>query len=135
MRNSYIAFIVLIILSYTGAGTMAQEQIIRTPLLNKFIESRTVSAINATEITFPAGLKAPYHKHPCPVTGYVVSGTILMQIEGESEIVLHAGDIFLEPADKPVLHFDNYSNNEPARFIAFYLLNGEKDLIAILPGK
>jgi hypothetical protein len=48
---------------------------------------------------------------------------------------LKAGDAFYEPADTPILHFDNYSEKEPMKFIAYYLTNGEDELIEILHTK
>ncbi|GAB3175926.1 hypothetical protein GCM10027291_36760 [Telluribacter humicola] len=58
-----------------------------------------------------------------------------MQIESQPAQVLRAGDAFFEPADTPILHFDNYSASQPMKFVAYYLLNGEKELIELLPKK
>ncbi|MTI32761.1 cupin domain-containing protein [Cytophagales bacterium RKSG123] len=113
----------------------AQNQIHRNNLLNANVGMRTFSSIKVVEIEFEAGQKGIYHKHPCPVVGYIVSGSCLVQVEGESPKVLKAGDAFFEPAETPIAHFDNYSNKEPMKFIAYYLLNGEKELIEILPPK
>ena len=50
------------------------------------------------------------------------------------ERTLCAGDAFHEPAGAPIAHFDNASKDEPATFIAFYLLPpGEDSLIEMLP--
>lgn len=115
--------------------TEAQNKIARTDLLNVQFGKRTVSDVKIVEIDFPAGQKAPYHKHPCPVLGSIVSGSCLIQVEGEPAKVLNAGDAFYEPADTPIIHFDNYSEKEPMKFIAYYLLNDEKELIELLPEK
>jgi len=114
---------------------MSQTQIVRNELLTADIKSKTVSEINIMEINFPSGQKAAYHKHPCPVVGYIVSGKILLQVEGDSAKVLKAGDAFYEPAETPIIHFDNYSETAPASFIAFYLTDKEKELIELLPQK
>lgn len=114
---------------------MSQTQIVRNDLLTANIKSKTVSKINIMEINFPPGQKAAYHKHPCPIVGYIVSGEILLQVEGDSAKVLKAGDAFYEPAETPIIHFDNYSETVPASFIAFYLTDKEKELIEILPQK
>lgn len=115
--------------------TQAQSQIKRTELLDATVGKRTVSNVKIVEIEFPAGQKAPYHQHPCPVLGSIVSGTCLVQVEGEPAKILKAGDAFFEPADIPIVHFDNYSDSEPMKFIACYLLNGQSELIEILPPK
>lgn len=113
----------------------AQNKIKRTELSNVNIGKREVSSIKIVEIEFQAGQKAPYHQHPCPIVGQIVSGTCLVQIEGEKPKILKTGDIFYEPAETPVTHFDNYSETEPMEFVAYYLTNGEKDLIEILKTK
>ncbi|MCB9012684.1 MAG: cupin domain-containing protein [Bacteroidales bacterium] len=111
----------------------AQNKIVRNELLDAQFEERTVSKVKVVEIEFPAGQKAPLHKHPCPVIGSIVEGECLVQVEGEPAKVLKAGDAFYEPADTPIIHFDNYSEKEPMKFIAYYLLKDEKDLIELLP--
>jgi quercetin dioxygenase-like cupin family protein len=115
--------------------TNAQNKIVRNELLNVNVGKREISYVKIVEIEFQAGQKAPYHKHPCPIVGQVMSGSCLIQIEGEEPKVLKSGDTFYEPAKTPVIHFDNCSDTEPMKFIAYYLTNGEKDLIEILPEK
>ena len=116
-------------------GINAQNKILRTELLNINLNKTTISSVKVVEIVFQAGQKAPHHKHPCPVMGQIISGTCLIQIEGKEPKILKSGDIFYEPANTPVLHFDNYSETEPMKFVAYYLLNGEKELIEILDKK
>ena len=131
-RKVYSVLIVLMIL-FMEAN--AQNKVVRKKLLNVHIEERTVSEVKIVEIEFTAGQKAPLHKHPCPVIGSIVQGVCLVQIEGEPAKVLKAGDAFYEPANTPIIHFDNNSEKEPMKFIAYYLLNDEKELIELLPNK
>lgn len=126
---------VLIILSLLVMELQAQNQIKRKELLNTVFSRRSVSEVKIVEIDFPAGQKAPYHQHPCPVLGSIVFGTCLIQVEGEPAKVLKAGDAFYEPADTPIVHFDNYSESEPMKFIAYYLVDGQTELIEILRQK
>lgn len=46
---------------------------------------------------------------------------------------LEAGSAFYEPADTVVVRFDNASQTQPMKFITYYLLNGDQELIEILP--
>lgn len=131
-KTLYSVLIILIMLSMEAN---AQNKIARTDLLNVQFGKRPVSGVKIVEIDFPAGQKAPYHKHPCPVLGAILSGSCLIQVEGEPAKVLNAGDAFYEPADTPIIHFDNNSEKEPMKFIAYYLLNDEKELIELLPEK
>lgn len=115
--------------------TSAQNKIARTDLLNVQMGERTVSKVKVVKIEFQGGQKAAYHKHPCPVIGSIVSGQCLIQVEGGPAKILGAEDAFYEPAETPIVHFDNYSEKEPMIFIAYYLLNEEKELIELLPEK
>lgn len=94
---------------------------------------QAVTRVEATEITLAEGVSAPRHRHPCPVVGRILDGTIRYQIDGSPERLLHAGDAFLEPANAAILHFDNAGRGD-ARFVAFYLVDGANDnaLVEIL---
>ena len=67
--------------------------------------------------------------------GYVVSGTLLFQIEGQSSYLIKAGEAFYEPKNQSILHFDNASDSTPLIFVAYYILEGDEDLITLLPHK
>ena len=125
--------VVILITLFMDAN--AQNKIIRNELLNTNIGKRTISFVKVVEIEFQPGQKGAYHKHPCPTLGHIVSGSCLIQIEGEPVKILKTGDTFYEPAETPIVHFDNYSDKDPLKFIVYYLLNGEKDLIELLPPK
>ena len=115
--------------------TMAQNEIKRKELSSIDIGKREISSVKVVEIEFPAGQKAPLHKHPCPVMGTIVEGQCRVQVEGEPAKILKAGEVFFEPAGTPIVHFDNYSETEPMKFIAYYLTNGEDELIEMLHTK
>src|SRR3954465_11863910 len=52
-----------------------------------------------TEI--PAGVASGWHMHPGEEGGYIVAGTVEMQIEGRATLTLHQGDPFLIPPRTP----------------------------------
>ena len=56
-----------------------------------------------------------------------------MQVEGEAAVTLAAGSAFHEPAQVTVVRFDNASETAPMKFIAYYLVDGEQELIEMLP--
>ncbi len=132
LTKRYLGVIVLITLLMNAN---AQNKMVRKELLNAPIGKQAISSVKIVEVEFQAGQKGAYHQHPCPVVGYIVSGVCLLQVEGEPAQVLKAGDAFFEPAGTPIAHFDNYSDKEPMKFTAYYLLNGEMDLIEMLPPK
>src|ERR1700753_3643511 len=112
---------------------MGNDVIIRKPLLSAAFADRNVDSVEVKEITFKPGQKTGLHKHPCPVLSFIAEGTALVQVEGEEPKTVAAGSAVYEPADTVMLHFDNLSDTEPMRFIAFYLLDGKQELIEMLP--
>ncbi|MHA3837300.1 cupin domain-containing protein [Terrabacter sp. AAH1] len=52
-----------------------------------------------TEI--PVGVESGWHFHPGEEVGYILSGTVQMQIRGHDTLVLDAGDGFLIPPRTP----------------------------------
>jgi quercetin dioxygenase-like cupin family protein len=91
-----------------------------------------VSKVEIQEITFPAGQTAPKHLHPCPVVGYIKSGSVLFQIEGKEPVILKEGDSFHEPKNANILHFDNASKDKPMTFIAFYLKEDNEENVKLV---
>jgi quercetin dioxygenase-like cupin family protein len=52
-----------------------------------------------TEI--PAGVESGWHLHPGEEVGYILAGTVEMQIRGQPTLTLRAGDPFLMPPRTP----------------------------------
>src|SRR5689334_6175724 len=52
-----------------------------------------------TEI--PVGVASGWHMHPGEEVGYILAGTVEMQIEGRPTLTLHTGDPFLIPPRTP----------------------------------
>ena len=118
---------------------MAQDNsspssIVRKDLLTATIAgSKDVARVEIKQIDFAPAQRAGLHRHPCPVVGYVAHGTIRFQVEGQPVQLLGEGSAFLEPAGAKVVHFDNASTEEPATFVAFYLLGpDDRQLIEAL---
>jgi quercetin dioxygenase-like cupin family protein len=112
---------------------MTQKQIVRKPLMKVSMERRSVSSVDVRQITFEPGQETGKHTHPCPVMGYIAKGAGLLQVEGETVQELPEGSAFYEPADTVIVRFDNASGSEPMTFVAYYLLDGETELIHMLP--
>lgn len=112
-----------------------QGGIIRKSLLTAALGSRNVTSVDVRQIIFAPGQQSGRHKHPCPVVGFIVDGAALLQIEGQAPIELPVGSAFYEPADTVISRFDNLSSLAPLTFAAYYLLDGQQDLIEMLPNK
>jgi quercetin dioxygenase-like cupin family protein len=114
---------------------MAQSTIQRKQLLEAVLDSRHLTRVDVREITLAPGQLAGRHLHPCPVVGYILNGTAIYQLEGEEEKLLPTGSAFYEPSKVIVAQFGNASSDAPMTFIAFYLLDGDEELIVMLDQK
>ena len=108
--------------------------ILRHALLTATLQAETkVERVEVLRVELAPAQPAGLHRHPCPVVGWVIAGAIRFQVADGPMLILQAGDAFFEPANVPILHFDNSSDTEPAAFIACYLLApGEDQLIEML---
>jgi quercetin dioxygenase-like cupin family protein len=111
---------------------MSQPPIERKELLKTVLKNGRVTSVDVREIRMQPRQRGGRHLHPCAVLGYIVEGTAIYQIEGEPEQILPAGSAFHEPAGAIIADFGNASDSESMTFVAFYLLNGDQDLIQML---
>lgn len=124
--------LMLLLTTFASSSLLAQQSgIVRKNLESVLLEQK-VSKVEIQEISFPAGQLAPKHMHPCPVVGYIKSGSVLFQVEGKDPVILKAGDSFYEPKQVAILHFDNSSKDEPMSFVAFYLKEGDEENVKML---
>ncbi len=49
----------------------------------------------------PSGVASGWHQHPGEEVGYILAGTVEMQVLGRPTLVLQAGDAFLMPPRTP----------------------------------
>ena len=111
-------------LMITGSATMLQDKPSRskTAFTGKLpvLDGQHLTA-TLVEVTYPPGGANAAHRHPCPVIGYVLSGAVRMQLKGKEEQIFKAGDTFSEtPADVHAVSA-NASQDEPARFLAYFV--------------
>jgi quercetin dioxygenase-like cupin family protein len=100
----------------------------RTELLTQELDT-SPNRVAAYRVELPPGQAAGPHFHPGAVTGYIESGLIAFERDGQPVRELRPGEVFFEPAGETIHRFDNLSDREPAVFIAFYLLTGDQALI------
>jgi quercetin dioxygenase-like cupin family protein len=119
----------------SAADVAAVAKVVRKPILTvELPEVKTVDHVRGVSVAFGPGQKTGRHQHPIPVVGYIVSGVISFQIDGQARRILRPGDAFFEPANTTIAVFDNASNAEPASFIGFYLMGrGENEVIRAAP--
>ena len=52
------------------------------------------SNLMTVELTFPKGATGAKHSHPHEQIGYIVSGSLIYQEEGQEDKTLHTGDTY-----------------------------------------
>jgi quercetin dioxygenase-like cupin family protein len=101
---------------WEDALTVVQE--VTPPFLPADAHAMTVT------ITYPPGSGgAPPHRHPGgPAFGYVLSGELLFELEGEPPRVIRAGEAFWEPGGD-VIHYSDANNrgDVPVSFLVTML--------------
>jgi quercetin dioxygenase-like cupin family protein len=111
---------------------MTDQNITRRQLLSATLGQVVLTSADVHEIQLKPGEVVGRHIHPCNVLGYIVDGDAIYQVEGQPEQLWANGSAFYEPANTVITKFGNASTTEPMTFIAFYLLNGDQELIRML---
>ena len=75
---------------------------------------------------FAPGAAAGKHTHPGEELGYVLEGTLVLEIQGQPAVTLKAGDSFFVPAG--VVHDGKNTGKSPARVFATYVVEKGKPI-------
>ncbi len=73
------------------------------------------------EVTYPPGAGSPPHEHAAGATAFVVSGSIVSQLNSEPERTYHAGDAWYETPGTIHRISRNASRSESASLLAIYV--------------
>jgi quercetin dioxygenase-like cupin family protein len=85
-------------------------------------------------IEYPPGDPgAPPHRHPGPAFGYVLEGEMRLELEGEPERVVRAGEAFWEPGGD-VIHYQDGNNRDDIalRFTVTMLCEPGKPMLVLV---
>jgi quercetin dioxygenase-like cupin family protein len=89
--------------------------------------------VTIIEVRYGPGESSPPHSHPCPVIGYVVEGSLRMQVKGHPEATYKAGASLYEAPNGVHVISANASDKKPARFIAYLVCDHDKPLSVAPP--
>lgn len=92
-------------------------------------------SMRLVEVTYPPGASSQAHRHPCPVLGYMLSGTMRMQIDDGTPQEFKAGDTFVELPTNVHRVSMNPSTGTPAKFLVTFLCDKETPLTVPEPPK
>ena len=86
-------------------------------------------------VEYPAGDPgAPPHRHPGgPCFGYVVEGEMRMELEGEPERILRAGEAFWEPGGDVIHYSDgNARDDVKLRFVVTMVCDPNQPMLVVV---
>lgn len=130
VRSVLVLFLVthvaaILLIASFGTQARAESKAIVTPMIQQALDVADKEAI-LLQVDFPPGGGDPVHQHDAVVFVYVLSGAIVMQVEGGNEVTLTAGETFKEvPGDIHVVG-RNASTTEPASFLAFFVKDASR---------
>jgi quercetin dioxygenase-like cupin family protein len=84
--------------------------------------------VHAIEVTYPPGTTSTAHRHPCPVVGYMISGTMRMQVSDGPVTDYKPGETFVEMPTDVHRMATNPSADTPAVFLATFVCDRETPL-------
>jgi len=112
---------------------MSIVSIIRRPLLNVSLGPKTVTSVDVREIIFAPGQETGETQASMSRGGIYRRRCSCIRSRRREAAEVAGCSSFYEPAERVILRFDNASSNAPMKFIAHYLLNGNQELIEMLP--
>lgn len=74
----------------------------------------------------PEGVAAGRHTHPGEEVGYILQGTVVVEIDGKPPVTLKAGDPFLIPAGR--IHDARNVGSGASRMLSTYVIEKGKPL-------
>ena len=115
----------LALLMLAGASVASAQQpgFTRKMLQDQGLSVQGRHAVQAVA-EFAPGASAGKHTHPGEELGYVLEGTLQLEIDGEAPRTLKAGDSFFVPAGKP--HDGKNLGSGPAKVLATYFVETGK---------
>jgi quercetin dioxygenase-like cupin family protein len=95
------------------------EPVMRVTLLEQSLPDKVTAGVQVRRITLQPNVVGGPHCHNGPVFGAIEAGSVFFQVDGGAEAILHAGDVFYEPADVLIDRFD--ATNEGVTFLGYFL--------------
>ncbi len=125
-------------MSDTGPDAAAMPQApdeLATKLKRTEIQ-RSASSVPGRDIVqvlteIPVGVASGWHIHPGEEVGYIVAGTVRMEIRDGPTLLLHAGDGFLIPPRTP--HNATDLGPGTGRMLSTYLVEHGQPLATLVP--
>ena len=106
-------------------GALAQDTNLAKPnlVMHRSVEGMprgSMQEVSVLTAEFKPGDKTVFHTHRFPVTVYVLAGAFTLQLEGLPEVVIKAGEAYVEPPNVKMTGF-NRSTSDELKVLIFYV--------------
>jgi quercetin dioxygenase-like cupin family protein len=100
--NSHVLYtsLFLVALAVTSSPGRAQQVTFKHTELQRGDLSISGREAVQTLAEIPRGVASGRHTHPGEEVGYILEGTVVMEVEGKPPVTLKAGNVFLIPAGR-----------------------------------
>ena len=114
--------IVLGLVCLAGAAPAAAPPAAKvTELMSKDLKEYPGKEGVMITVDYPPGSVDAVHRHNAHAFVYVLEGSILMQLKGQKEVTVKAGETFYEGPDDVHVVGRNASKTKPAKFVVVLL--------------
>jgi quercetin dioxygenase-like cupin family protein len=115
----------------TGSLSGAQQATFKRTELQRGDLSISGREAVQTLAEIPKGVASGRHTHPGEEVGYILEGTVVMEIEGKPPVTLKAGDVFLIPAGR--IHNARNIGTETSKMLSTYIVEKGKPIASLVP--
>ncbi|MDL2408518.1 cupin domain-containing protein [Rhizobium calliandrae] len=134
MNSILLRLIVSAAVCLVGTLSLAADDAAHvTPLMQKDLPNYPGKEGLMLSVEYEPGGSSPIHKHEANAFVYVLEGSVVMQVKGQKEVTVSAGETYYESPTDIHLVSRNASNTKPVKFIVVLLKN--KGAPAVLPVK
>jgi quercetin dioxygenase-like cupin family protein len=121
-----------LLLSLMASTVMAQQPDVVT-VMSKDLTDIPGKEVVMITVEFPPGGSDPVHRHDAHGFIYVLEGSVVMQVQGGTEVTLAPGQTFYEGPDDVHVVGRNASTTRPAKLLA--ILVKDKGAPILVPVK
>jgi quercetin dioxygenase-like cupin family protein len=121
-----------LLLSLMASTVMAQQPDVVT-VMSKDLTDIPGKEVVMITVEFPPGGSDPVHRHDAHGFIYVMEGSVVMQVQGGTEVTLAPGQTFYEGPDDVHVVGRNASTTRPAKLLA--ILVKDKGAPILVPVK
>ncbi|MDQ3195758.1 MAG: cupin domain-containing protein [Pseudomonadota bacterium] len=132
MKRAFVATLAIVVL-FAGNGALGdkpgaseyQPDVKVKPLLKTVTTSLGQSItypstpeVTALEVEIAPGKETGWHQHPVPGYGYILSGSVVIEVQGGEQFRYEAGEAFVEVINTP--HNGKNVGTGPVKILVFF---------------